>query len=70
MHPLFPQALYGKIIQSKSQVRNVNFCSCRYDACKNRNGGETKEIGEPKCISKALSGISHHEHTQCEFFAQ
>ncbi|KAL6331927.1 hypothetical protein AAG906_020276 [Vitis piasezkii] len=23
MHPLFPQALYGKIIQSKSQVRNA-----------------------------------------------
>ncbi|RVW64284.1 hypothetical protein CK203_052287 [Vitis vinifera] len=41
-----------------------------YDACKNRNGGETEETGEPKCISKALSGISHHEHTQCEFFAQ
>nr|CAN74868.1 hypothetical protein VITISV_002411 [Vitis vinifera] len=40
-----------------------------YDACKNRNGGETEETGEPKCISKALSGISHHEHTQCEFFA-
>ncbi|KAL6346030.1 hypothetical protein AAG906_025310 [Vitis piasezkii] len=39
-------------------------------ACKNRNGGETEETGEPKCISKALSGISHHEHTQCEFFAQ
>nr|CAN75655.1 hypothetical protein VITISV_003910 [Vitis vinifera] len=35
-----------------------------YDACKNRNGGETEETGEPKCISKALSGISHHEHTQ------
>ncbi|RVW58420.1 hypothetical protein CK203_109022 [Vitis vinifera] len=41
-----------------------------YDACKNQNGGETEETGEPKCISKALSGISHHEHTQCEFFAQ
>ncbi|RVW37796.1 hypothetical protein CK203_101705 [Vitis vinifera] len=41
-----------------------------YDTCKNRNGGETEETGEPKCISKALSGISHHEHTQCEFFAQ
>ncbi|RVW63638.1 hypothetical protein CK203_056914 [Vitis vinifera] len=41
-----------------------------YDAFKNRNGGETEETGEPKCISKALSGISHHEHTQCEFFAQ
>ncbi|RVW35836.1 hypothetical protein CK203_108123 [Vitis vinifera] len=38
-----------------------------YDACKNRNGGETEETGEPKCISKALSGISHHEHTQCKF---
>ncbi|KAL6322458.1 hypothetical protein AAG906_008113 [Vitis piasezkii] len=38
-------------------------------ACKNRNGGEIEETGEPKCISKALSGISHHEHTQCEFFA-
>ncbi|KAL6321565.1 hypothetical protein AAG906_021804 [Vitis piasezkii] len=25
MHPLFPQALYGKIIQSKSQVRDANF---------------------------------------------
>ena len=25
MHPLFPQALYGKIIQTKSQVRNENF---------------------------------------------
>ncbi|RVW22186.1 hypothetical protein CK203_115351 [Vitis vinifera] len=44
--------------------------SMKYDACKNRNGGETEETGEPKCISKALSGISHHEHTQCEFFAQ
>ncbi|KAL6315774.1 hypothetical protein AAG906_008158 [Vitis piasezkii] len=33
-------------------------------ACKNRNGGETEETGEPKCISKALSGISHHEHTR------
>ncbi|KAL6348204.1 hypothetical protein AAG906_003070 [Vitis piasezkii] len=43
---------------------------CEYDACKNRNGGETEETREPKCISKALSGISHHEHTQCEFFAQ
>ncbi|RVW13028.1 hypothetical protein CK203_103641 [Vitis vinifera] len=44
--------------------------SMKYNACKNRNGGETEETGEPKCISKALSGISHHEHTQCEFFAQ
>ncbi|KAL6328732.1 hypothetical protein AAG906_003749 [Vitis piasezkii] len=42
-------------------------CSCRYDACKNRNGGETEETGEPKCISKALSGISHHEHTRSNF---
>ncbi|RVW98890.1 hypothetical protein CK203_033769 [Vitis vinifera] len=25
MPPLFPQALYGKIIQSKSQVRDANF---------------------------------------------
>ncbi|RVW78752.1 hypothetical protein CK203_059340 [Vitis vinifera] len=25
MHPFFPQALYGKIIQSKSQVRDANF---------------------------------------------
>ena len=25
MPPLFPQALNGKIIQSKSQVRNANF---------------------------------------------
>ena len=25
MHPLFPQALYGKIIQSKSQVSDANF---------------------------------------------
>ena len=25
MHPLFPQALYGKIIQRKSQVRDANF---------------------------------------------
>ena len=25
MHPLFPQALYGKIIQTKSQVRDANF---------------------------------------------
>ncbi|KAL6315775.1 hypothetical protein AAG906_008159 [Vitis piasezkii] len=25
MHPTFPQALYGKIIQSKSQVRDANF---------------------------------------------
>ena len=25
MHPLFLQALYGKIIQSKSQVRDANF---------------------------------------------
>ena len=25
MHPLFPQALYGKIIQSKSQVRDASF---------------------------------------------
>ena len=25
MHPPFPQALYGKIIQSKSQVRDANF---------------------------------------------
>ncbi|RVW87246.1 hypothetical protein CK203_037196 [Vitis vinifera] len=44
--------------------------SMKYNACKNRNGGETEETGKPKCISKALSGISHHEHTQCEFFAQ
>ncbi|RVW48657.1 hypothetical protein CK203_103712 [Vitis vinifera] len=79
MHPFFPQALYGKIIQSKSQVRDANFVWDPggiqhevgvYNACKNRNGGETEETGEPKCISKALSGISHHEHTQCEFFAQ
>ncbi|RVW82426.1 hypothetical protein CK203_049039 [Vitis vinifera] len=77
--PPFPQALYGKIIQSKSQVRDANFVWDPggiqhevgvYDACKNRNGGEIEETGEPKCISKALSGISHHEHTQCEFFAQ
>ena len=25
MHPIFLQALYGKIIQSKSQVRDANF---------------------------------------------
>ena len=25
MHPLFSQALYGKIIHSKSQVRDANF---------------------------------------------
>ncbi|KAL6336554.1 hypothetical protein AAG906_025105 [Vitis piasezkii] len=25
MHPPFPQALYGKIIQTKSQVRDANF---------------------------------------------
>ena len=25
MPPLFPQALYGKIIQTKSQVRDANF---------------------------------------------
>ena len=25
MHPLFLQALYGKIIQTKSQVRDANF---------------------------------------------
>ena len=25
MHPLFPQALNGKIIQTKSQVRDANF---------------------------------------------
>ena len=25
MSPLFPQALYGKIIQTKSQVRDANF---------------------------------------------
>ena len=51
-------------------LRWVLKCSCRYDACKNWNGGGTEETGEPKCISKALSGILHHEHTQCEFFAQ
>ncbi|KAL6311590.1 hypothetical protein AAG906_039199 [Vitis piasezkii] len=36
-------------------------------ACKNRNGGETEESREPKCISKALGGISHHEHTRSNF---
>ncbi|KAL6349750.1 hypothetical protein AAG906_001637 [Vitis piasezkii] len=34
--------------------------------------GIQHEVGvgnrKPKCISKALGGISHHEHTRCEFF--
>ena len=34
---------------------------------KNRNGGETEETGEPKCISKALSGISHHDTLSANF---
>ncbi|KAL6341148.1 hypothetical protein AAG906_032264 [Vitis piasezkii] len=61
--PPFPQALYGTIIQSKSQVRDANFV---WDP-----GGIQHEVGvgnrEPKCISKALSGISHHEHTRSIF---
>ena len=39
-------------------LRWVLKCSCRYDACKNGNGGETEETREPKCISKAFSSSS------------
>ena len=35
MHPLFPQALYVKIIQSKSQVRDANFT---WDSGKAKSG--------------------------------
>ena len=35
MHPLFPQALNGKIIQTKSQVRDANFI---WDSSKAKSG--------------------------------
>ncbi|KAL6316093.1 hypothetical protein AAG906_015609 [Vitis piasezkii] len=55
--------------RKRRETNSLDQMGRMYDACKNRNGGETEETGEPKCISKALGGILHHEHTH-GFFAQ